>query len=327
MKRVNNIFEKIISIDNLMIADEMARKGKKNTYGVRLHDKNRESNIIRLHELLKSGNYKTSRYKVFKIFKPKEREIYCLPYYPDRIVHWAVMLQLESIWMNVFTADSYSCIKNRGIHGAARKVVKALQNKQDTQYCLKLDIKKFYPSISQDILMQIIERKIKCKKTLALLNDIVYSVKSGVPIGNYISQYAANLYLTYFDHWIKEAKGVKHYFRYCDDMVIFAPNKPYLHSLLNDIRQYLNDNLQLEVKSNYQVFPVSKRGVDFVGYKFYHTHTLVRKNIKKNMMRKSSRLRKRNADNKTYKMQMAAYTGWIIHDFVNSNNLLKKISA
>lgn len=326
MKRVNNIFEKIISIDNLMLADEMARKGKKNTYGVRLHDKNRTANIERLHEVLKAGNYQTSEYKVFKVFEPKEREIYCLPYYPDRIVHWAIMLQLESIWMKVFTPDSYSCIKDRGIHGAARKVVKALKDTEQTTFCLKLDIKKFYPSINQDILMQIIERKIKCKKTLALLSNIIYSVNSGVPIGNYISQYAANLYLTYFDHWIKEVKGVKHYFRYCDDMVIFSPDKPYLHSLLNDIRQYLNDNLQLEVKSNYQVFPVSKRGVDFVGYKFYHTHTLIRKSIKKNMMRKNSRLQKRNIDNKIYKMQMAAYTGWLKQPFASTKNLLKKVA-
>jgi len=195
MKRINNLFDKIISIENLEMADEMARRGKKNKYGIRLHDQNRESNIRALHELLKNNQYRTSKYDVFTVFTPKEREISRLPYYPDRIVHWAIMIVLEPIWVKIFTSDSYSCIKGRGIHGAARKMHEALKDTINTQYCLKIDIKKFYPNIDQKILLNIIERKIKDKRLLLLLEEIIFSVPRGVPIGNYISQYAANLYL------------------------------------------------------------------------------------------------------------------------------------
>jgi retron-type reverse transcriptase len=326
MKRVDNIFEKIVSVENLQKADEMARKGKKSTYGVKVHDRNRESNILRLHELLRTGQYRTSDYKIFKIHEPKEREIYCLPYYPDRIVHWAIMLQLESIWMNVFTTDSFACIKGRGIHGAARRVVMALKEDQPgTHYCLKLDIKKFYPNVDQNILMSIIRRKIKCERTLQLLDEIIHSTSSGLPIGNYISQYAANLYLTYFDHWLKENLQVKYYFRYCDDIVILSSSKEYLWSMLEEIRAYLDKNLKLEVKGNYQVFPVEMRGIDFVGYRFFQSHVLLRKSIKKSMMRKCALLKKVQVDGKAYKMQMASFIGWVKQDFCSGRKLTKLI--
>lgn len=327
MKRISNIYDKIISVDNLMLADRMARKGKKSSYGVMNHDKNREMNILNLHDILKRGQFKTSKYYIFLIKEPKEREIYQLPYYPDRIVHWAVMLQLEPIWMNVFTADSYSCIKGRGIHGAAKAVVNALKDSENTPYCLKLDIRKFYPSIDQDIMMGIIKKKIKCKQTLSLLDEIIHSTDQGLPIGNYISQYAANLYLTYFDHYLKEALMVKYYFRYCDDIVILGDDKGYLWKLFEQIKDYLLDNLKLTIKSNYQVFPVNNRGIDFVGYRFYQTHTILRKGIKKNMFRKRSRLRRMGISGKVYCMQMASYTGWINHQFVNGRHLMRKVNA
>lgn len=115
MKRLNNLFEKVISLDNLRLADEKARRGKSRTYGVQMHDKNREANILALHEQLKNGTFKTSPYHVFTIYEPKERLIYRLPYFPDRILHHAIMNVLEPIWVSVFIKDTYSCIKNRGI--------------------------------------------------------------------------------------------------------------------------------------------------------------------------------------------------------------------
>ena len=112
MKRIGNLYEKVIAIDNLKLADEKARKGKLHSYGVQQHDKNREANILALHESLKNGTFKTSQYHVFTIFEPKERQIYQLPYFPDRILHHAVMNILEPIWVSVFTHDTYSCIKD-----------------------------------------------------------------------------------------------------------------------------------------------------------------------------------------------------------------------
>lgn len=322
MKRIGNLYEKIISVENLMLADKNARRGKLKSYGVKTHDLNRNDNILKLHDLLKNGEYKTSKYYIFKIYEPKERDIYRLPYYPDRIVHHAVMNIFEEIWVNIFTADTYSCIKNRGIHGAMKNVKKALQNETETRYCLKLDIKKYYPNIDHDILKNILLKKIKCKRTILLLNEIIDSA-DGIPIGNYLSQYFANLYLTYFDHWIKEILKIKYYFRYADDIVILNENKENLRIILNKIDYYFKNELNLQIKSNYQIFPVSDRGVDFVGFVFFHTHTRMRKTIKINFKRKLKKINNEiNINESIYKKEICGWIGWA--KYSDSKNFLKK---
>ena len=326
MKRVGNIFDKVISLENLRLADEKARKGKLHSYGVKVHDKNRDANLLALHESLKNGTFKTSKYHIFKIYEPKEREIFRLPYYPDRILHHAIMNILEPIWVSVFNKNTYSCIKNRGIHACAKDVKHALKQDPDgTRYCLKIDVRKCYPSINHEILKQVVRRKIKDSRLLALLDEIIDSVPSGVPIGNYLSQYFANLFMAYFDHWLKETKGVKYYWRYADDIVILAPNKDVLHSLLHEIRAYLRDNLNLKVKRNYQVFPVDSRGIDFLGYVFYHSHTLLRKSIKQKLCRRVAKLNKRKVapTKEQYKQQICSWWGWC--KYCDSIHLMNKL--
>lgn len=159
MKRYNNLFEKIITIENLIVAEKNARKHKSKTKAVKNFDKNKEDNIIKLHNLLKSKKFKTSEYKIFTIHKPKERIIYSLPYYPDRIVHHAIMNILEPIWTSLFISTTYSSIKKRGIHKCLFDIQKALKNKNETIFCLKIDVEKFYPSINHDILKKIIRKK------------------------------------------------------------------------------------------------------------------------------------------------------------------------
>lgn len=314
MKRLNNLYPQITCIQNLRLADEKAQKGKAKQYGVILHNKNAELHLFQLQQMLLDKTYSTSTYTTFKVFEPKERDVYRLPYFPDRIAHHAIMNVLEPVFVSTFTANTYSCIKGRGIHGAMRAVKSALQDVPGTQYCLKLDIRKFYPSIDHAILKQLLRRKIKDADLLWLLDGIIDSA-DGLPIGNYLSQYLANFYLTYFDHWMKEQKAVKYYFRYADDMVILSHSKPYLHQLLADIKEYLQVELKLEVKSNYQVFPVAARSIDFLGYRFYHTHVLVRKSIKQCFARMV-------AGNKNTK-SIASYNGWLSH--CNAKHLTKKL--
>lgn len=323
MKRIGNLYDKICTFENLYEADEKARKGKMRTYGVKVHDKNRTENLLKLRDELLTGTFKTLPYSTFIIYEPKEREIFRLPYYPDRIVHHAVMNILEPIWVSTFTADTYSCIKERGIHAAAKKVRRILrEDPEGTTYCLKIDVKKFYPSIDHDTLKRILRRKLKDARLLKLLDEIVDSAQ-GVPIGNYLSQYFANLYLTYFDHWIKETKRVKYYFRYADDIVILASDKSYLHRLLTEIQLQMGD-LKLEVKRNWQVFPVDSRGIDFLGYVFFHTHTRMRKSIKQNMFRKVGRLRKRpDITEEEIKQAVASWWGWA--KYCDSRNLINKL--
>lgn len=271
-------------------------------------------NLLKLQTMLLDKTFKTSPYAIFKVYEPKEREVYRLPYFPDRIVHHAIMNVLEPIFVKTFTTDTYSCIKGMGLHKASRRLSKALKNVDETKYCLKLDIKKFYPSVDHGILKSLLRRKFKDNDLLNLLDEIIDSA-NGIPIGNYLSQYFANFYLTYFDHWLKEELKVKYYYRYADDIVILHSSKDYLHGLLSKIRIYLNVNLKLDVKGNYQVFPVASRGIDFLGYVHYHTHTMLRKSIKKRFARKV----KKDAS----KLSIASYLGWAKH--ANCKNLIKKL--
>jgi RNA-directed DNA polymerase len=315
MKRIGGLFESISSLENLRKADRIAQKGKSKQKGVIQHNKNSETNLLSLQEKLLTKTFVTSAYSTFTITDPKERVIFKLPYYPDRIVHHAVMNILEPIFMQVFTADTYSCIKGRGVHGAVRKLKKVLTDYDGTKYCLKLDIRKFYPSIDHDILKSLLRKKIKDNDLLHLLDEIIDSTE-GLPIGNYLSSYLANFYVTYFDHWIKEKKLVKRYFRYADDMIILHESKEYLHQLFIEIEAYLQEHLKLTVKRNYQVFPVEDRGIDFLGYRFFHTYILLRKRIKKNFVRKLK--------SKAAVPSIASYMGWAKH--CDSRHLLKRLN-
>lgn len=324
MKRYNNLFDKIVSLDNLYEADKRARRQKSHRPEVMLFDKNKDNLLLDLQRKLINGEYETSEYYVFKIYEPKEREIFKLPYYPDRIVHHAIMNIMEPIWVSAFVKGTYSCIRKRGIHKALKDVKFALKDEINTQYCLKLDIRKFYPSIDHDILKTIIRKKIKDKRLLSLLDEIIESAQ-GVPIGNYLSQFFANLYLTYLDHWIKEQKKVRYYFRYADDIVILGRDKQELRDLFYNIQDYLNNKLKLNFKDNWQIFKVDSRGIDFVGYRIFHTHTLLRKHIKKNFCKKINKLnKKQNLDKDTYKQKICSYIGQI--KYCNGRNLLNKMS-
>ena len=146
-----------------------------------------------------------------------------------------------------------------------------------------MDIRKFYQSVDHEVLKLIVRRRIKDERLLLLLDGIIDSAP-GIPIGNYLSQFFANLYLSYFDHWLKEDKKVRYYYRYADDMVILSSNKSNLHTLKDEIRDYLRDVLKLELKDNWQIFPVGKRGIDFIGYVFYHDHVKMRKKDKEEFL-------------------------------------------
>ena len=313
MKRIGNIYEQITSLANLQEADVKAQKGKANQYGVVKHNQNKEANLLLLQDMLISKSYRTSTYDIFQVYEPKERTVYRLPFFPDRIAHHAIMNVLQPIFVSNFTADTYSCIKKRGIHALLKKLKRDLQDTEGTRYCLKLDIKKFYPSIDHDVMKALLRRKFKDQDLLWLLDEIINSAP-GLPIGNYLSQYLANFYLSYFDHWIKEQKAVKYYYRYADDIVILGADKVRLHTLLQNIKDYLR-TLKLEVKGTHQVFPVDARGIDFIGYVFRHSHIRIRKSIKKNFARKLAR----NANHSS----KASYLGWLGH--CNAKHLTKKL--
>jgi len=306
MKRYNNLYERVVAVDNIKNAYKNARIGKKHYREVKKMDENPDDFINELYNILKNEQFENSDYVIFKrLTGHKEREIYKLPFFPDRIVHHCIVQVVQPIWINLLIRDTFSTIPGRGIHDGVNRIKLALINRQGTKYCLKMDVKKYYPSIDHNILKSVLSRKIKDEKLINLMSIIIDSSK-GIPIGNYISQWFGNIYLAYFDHFVKENLKVKYYFRYCDDLVIFDSSKQHLRSIKTAIEQYLNNNLKLKLKENYQIFPVDSRGVDFLGYRFFHDYTLVRKSIVKNFKRKIK-------NKKTNKHIDSAYWGWFKH--------------
>jgi retron-type reverse transcriptase len=321
MKRYGNLYPRVYCYDNLLEAYINARRGKVRTSEVKDFEKHLDANLLSIQKELRDKTYRTPEYTIFTIHEPKERIIYKLPF-RDRVVHWALMLILEPIWVKIFSHDTYACIRGRGTHAALKKLRIDLKNNEaGTRYCLKLDIKKFYPSINHSILEAIVRRKIKDPDMLWVLDGVIRSVpERGVPIGNYISQFFANLYLAYFDHDVKADTGIRYYYRYADDMVFLAGSKDVLHGLLIYVNDYLNEKLDLKLKGNYQVYPVESRGIDFVGYVTYHTHSLARKKNKQGLCRQVAKLRKAGLNEEEIRLKTASRTGFMKH--CNSNHLL-----
>ena len=305
MKRHGNLFSKIVDKENIKLAHMNARKGKTFYKEVQDIDANIDKYVDEIHNMLVEGTYTVSEYKMFiKNDKGKIREIYKLDYYPDRIIHHAILQVLEPIWKPMLIKNTYQSIKGRGVKACKRDVHKCIKEHKDTElWVLKLDIKKFYPSVDNEILKSIVSKKIKCKKTLELLYRIIDSM-NGLPIGNYISQYLGNIYLMYLDQLVKSLTITTGYFRYCDDIIAISDNKDSIKELCAIITKYLESELKLSVKNNVQYFSLNKRPLDFVGYVFMSNGKVrLRSSIVK-------RMKNTLAENKI--KSVSAYYGWVL---------------
>lgn len=325
MKRYGNLFPKIYDTKNIELAHKNARIGKKHYREVKNVDLDPERHFLIIQEMLKNRTFKNSPYEVFtRTEGGKEREIFKLPYFPDRIIHHCVLQVVGPIWTRTLISDTYACVKGRGIHKGVNRIKAALVEKENTRYCLKCDVRKFYPSVDHEVLKKIILRKIKDEDLLWLLDEIVDSTH-GIPIGNYLSQHFGNIYLSGFDHWIKEDRGCRHYFRYCDDLVVLHGDKDFLHGLRLEMETYLKEDLNLDLKGNWQVFPVDSRGIDFLGYRFFHDYVLLRKSIVKRIKAKVDDIKRnwRHMVPLEVISGIMSYYGWMKH--ANCMNLMKSI--
>lgn len=300
-------------IENIKLAHINARKGKAHYQEVKMVNANEEYYLSKIQDMLRDKTFTNSKYNVFiKTDSGKEREIYKLPYFPDRIIHHCIMQVLEPIWVSTLITDTYSSLKNRGIHKGVKRITAALRDRDNTTYCLKMDVRKFYPSIDHKILKTIIRQKIKDDDVLWLLDEIIDSTE-GVPIGNYVSQHFGNLYLSGLDHYMKEQMKCKYYFRYCDDVVILHADKEHLSKLRIEVSNYLESKLNLTLKDNWQIFPVDKRGIDFLGYRFFHTHILLRKSISSRFKQRMSQIKNEYHDLTPINILsgVMSYHGWM----------------
>lgn len=306
-------------MDNIRNAHRNAKKGKSHYHEVQMVNANEEYYLPKIQDMLLNKTFRNSEYTTFmKLDSKKEREIFKLPYFPDRIIHHCIVQVLEPIWVNSLIADTYSSLKGRGIHKGVTRIKAALKDRENTTYCLKMDVRKFYPSIDHNILKTVLQQKIKDPDVMWILSEIIDST-DGVPIGNYLSQHFGNLYLSGFDHWMKEIQGCRYYFRYCDDIVILHSSKEHLAGLRLEVSRYLEQNLKLQLKNNWQVFPVDIRGIDFLGYRFYHTHTTLRKSIATRFKQTISQTKKTNPKTIGMVNSIMSYHGWM--NYANCHNL------
>jgi RNA-directed DNA polymerase len=320
MKRHGNLFEQIADPANIHRAYCKARRGRRWQNTVKTFERNLDQNLDRIRDSLIDKTFKTSNYREKIIHEPKTRTIYILPFYPDRIVQHAAMAVIAPIWDRMFIHDSYACRENKGMHLASKRVMRFMQS---AKYCLHCDISKFYPTIDHDILYDLIQHKIKCKDTLWLLRDIIYSFPGGknAPIGNLTSQWFGNLYMDELDQWVKNYWKIKHYVRYCDDFIVFCDDKSFLHTLRDQICEFLKTRLSLTF-SKAEIYPVST-GVEFVGYRHFGDHVLLRKSttkrIKKRIQSLPGRMKSGQITLDQMRSSVASTEGWL--KWANTHNL------
>ena len=324
MKRLGNIYSKIISRENLELAFDKAKKGKTWQDKVKYAEAHRKELLDKLETVLRKRRYKTSPYRTKVIYEPKKRIIYILPFYPDRIVQHAIMNVLEPYWDRIMHYHSYACRKGKGQHKGSRQCMKYIKQ---SPYCLKCDISKFYPSVNHEILYRILQRKIKCKYTLELLQEIIDSVpgESNVPIGNYLSQWLGNMYLNELDDFVKHTLHIKRYIRYCDDFVLFG-EKHELADIIPLIKAFVCDRLSMKM-SKCDLFPVT-RGIDFLGYRhFPNDYILLRKSTAKRVRKRIKGLVWEVKHGKKSKRSaigsIESTKGWI--RWANTHNLAMKL--
>ncbi len=324
-----NFFYKNLIFNNMHAAYIRARENKSDKTDVMFFGDELEKNIVNLIKEIRNGTYEIGLYREFKVYEPKERVIKSLPF-RDRVVHqWYVHEFIIPTLVPKFIYDSYACITTKGTHRAVRRVnyfMRKARAEYGNYYILKMDIKKFFYSIDPKILMTILSKHFGDKLFLQLSERLIFEkgVDKGIPIGNYTSQYFANLYLHELDMYIKHELKVKYYVRYMDDFVLLVENKFVAKKLLSKIEKFLETNLKLKLNPKSRYYPCNI-GVDFCGYRIFHTHILVRNRSKKQMRKKikvwNKLYEEKNLNIEVVRASISSWKGHISH--ANSFNLEK----
>jgi len=286
MKRFGNLYHKIYDLKNLYKAYAVCLRGKRLARGVLPFTYKLSAELLQLQRELKTETYSIGRYFSFYVFEPKRRLVQALPF-RDRIVQQALCQIITPIFEKTFITDTFACIKDKGTHAGSERLqyfIRNAQNRWGKAYCLQCDIASYFPSIDHSILIRLFSGKIKCQATMSLIRLITDSNRQavGIPIGNLLSQLSANLYLSLLDHHVKEALGFRYYLRYMDDFCLVHASKKYLVYLMAEIKSFIDKHLSLILNRKTAIFPITQ-GVDFLGYRTWTTHKLLRKRSIKKM--------------------------------------------
>ena len=225
-------FESVYAMENLYSAWHEVSLGKSSKSSILEFYRSLDKNLKSISDDLRNGTYRPGLYNRFLIKDPKERIIAASPV-RDRVVQHAIMNYYDPVFDRHLIFDSYACRIGKGTHKA---VLRAFHFAKSSRYFLKMDIRKYFDSIDHTILKNLLAKIIKEPQILRLFYLIIdsadgYSGK-GIPIGNLSSQYFANFYLSFFDHYFKESCHAKRYIRYMDDVLIFSNDKQEINDYL-----------------------------------------------------------------------------------------------
>lgn len=328
------LYHKVYAFDNLHAAYRRARRGKRYRTEVLSFSAHLEENLLKLQLELANGSYRTGDYRCFEVREPKRRLVAALPF-RDRVVQHALCNIIGPIFDVRFISDSYACRVGKGTHAGADRVTAFLRRAQkanDETWILKGDVAQYFPSIDHEVLIGIIGRTIRCEATMRLVREIVSSWHTpgqegkGIAIGNLTSQLFANIYLNDLDQFVKHRLRQRYYVRYMDDFVVVGSGKTPLHSVRQNISEFLTEQLDLGLNTKTQVFPMAQ-GVDFLGYRIWPTHRLLRKDSVKRMRRKLRRFSEGYAsgdvDLEQINMSVQSWLGHSRH--ANTHNLRRRI--
>ena len=332
MKTIKNLIGKICTFPNALKAYMKARKCKRLRPEVLEFEQNREDNLQKAIDAIQSGEYTPGKYRIFKVWEPKERIIMALPFF-DRVIQHMIVNIIEPIFEKRFIFHSYACRKGKGAHEASDTLSKWLYELEVVQgkkiYAIKGDIHHYFQSIDHAVLKTEIRKVIKDAGVLALLDRIIDHNGNmpdgvGIPVGNITSQLFANIYLDALDQFIKHELGVEAYIRYMDDFVILSPDKEQLRNWLARIEQFLREELKLEFNPKTTIL-AAKNGIDFVGYKHRATHRKVRKDSIKRIKRTIKKCESGKITKEQLQKSIQSWTGHAGH--ADSYNLRKKIET
>ena len=322
--KFTHTYDNIISLENLLEAWKEFRVGKRKRKDVQEFERNLMANIILLHHDLVIKIYRHGDYEAFKIFDPKSRDIHKATV-RDRLLHHAIYRTLYPFFDRTFISDSYSCRIGKGSHKPLNRfrlfVYQASCDNTRTVWVLKCDIKRFFASVNQKILLEILGEYIPNPEVMWLLRQIVGSFNSGalgigLPLGNLTSQLFVNIYMNRFDQFMKHCMKVTRYIRYADDFVVVSSDKSWLEELLPKIGDFLSEELGLNLHPNKVSIRTIVSGEDFLGWVHFPSHRVLRNTTKKRMF-------KRIKERENHEATIQSYLGLLGHG--NTYKLAEKI--
>jgi len=300
MKTYRNLYKKLYSFQNLHEAYQNAVKRKTSSKEVQEFQKHWRFHLCNLLRELKTKTYFPKPLQKFVLRDPKTRVI-CVSAFRDRVVHHALVNILQPIFEPRFIYDSYASRRGKGMLKALQrfdefkkkvsKNGKLIPNARNTNevcgFVLKADIKHYFETVDKELLVQILKRYVKDETVLWLTRIILDNYSSevhgkGMPLGNWTSQFFANVYLNELDQFVKHELKIKYYIRYVDDFVIFSDSKEELSVCKEKINLFLKKNLELELHPDKCSIIPLRRGVTFLGFRIFYQYKIVRqRNIKK----------------------------------------------